>query len=107
MVNTGRKILGQKRFKPATRKVARQRSRQEVRDIIAKAFRANFPNDTVDVSDGYKDNIHVLVVSSRFEKMTEKKKQDWMWSILDGTDLTKQEKLLVSLLYPVSPSEIK
>jgi hypothetical protein len=78
-----------------------------VKLILRDAFRAEFPEDTVDVSDGYKGNIHVMVVSRRFDAMKERDKQDLMWRVVDGTDLTDKEKHLISLLYPVSTEEIK
>jgi hypothetical protein len=71
------------------------------------ALQKAFPNDTVDISDGYQDNIHVLVVSRRFDPLTEKQKQEMLWSLIDGTDLTKKEKQLISLVYPVSVAELK
>jgi len=85
----------------------KRRSRDEVKRIIRNAFRQRFPHDTVDISDGYEDNIHVLVVSREFDKMREREKQDLMWTIIDRTPLTEEEKGLISLVYPVSPREIK
>jgi hypothetical protein len=95
------------RLSHAKRLRKRPRTRREVKRALAEAFRIIFPNDTVDISDGYKDNIHVVVVSRKFDKMTERQRQELMWEIVDGTVLTKAEKSLISLLYPVSPAEIK
>jgi len=81
--------------------------REEIKRIIEAEYRKEFPNDTVDVSDGYADNIHVVVVSRRFDDLDEQHKQDLLWSILDRTSLTDDEKGLVSLLLPVSPAQIK
>ncbi len=83
------------------------RARDEIKNVLKKAFRECFPEDTVDVSDGYQENIHVLIVSRKFDGMTEKAKQDLMWDVIDGTILTDEEKQLISLAYPVSPAEIK
>ena len=83
------------------------RNKPEIKAILEQAFRAEFPNDTVDISDGYQNNIHVLVVSRRFDGMSEKDKQDALWQIIDGTDLTDAEKALISLIMPVSPAEVK
>ena len=82
------------------------RTRGQVKRAIAEAFRDEFPTDTVDVSDGYEEFIHVLVVSRRFDPMTPREKQNLMWRIL-GKTLDKSEIGLVSLLLPISPSEIK
>ena len=84
-----------------------ERSRDEIKKILRGAFRERFPHDTVDISDGYKENIHVMVVSREFDEMRERDKQELMWEIIDGTDLAEDEKTLVSLVYPVSPAEIK
>ena len=86
---------------------ANKRSRNEVKQIIHDAFRRRFPRDTVDVSDGYEDNIHVVVVSREFDQMEEQQKLDLMWRIIDKSQLTKEEKGLISLVYPVSLAEIK
>jgi len=96
-----------KPFARRPKRAFRARNRKEVKRILEEAFRQEFPNDTVDVSDGYKENIHVMVVSRRFDTMNERQKQEMMWEIVDGTVLTKAEKSLISLLYPVSPAEIK
>jgi len=84
-----------------------QRSNAMIKKILREAFRKEYPEDTVDVSDGYKDNIHVLVVSRTFDPLTEKQKQDALWKVIDGTDLTDGEKQLISLVYPVSVAELK
>ena len=86
---------------------SKARSRERIKRILYDAFRQRFPHDTVDVSDGYQDNIHLLVVSRDFDKMREKAKQDAMWKIIDSTPLTDEEKGLISLVFPVSPAEIK
>ena len=86
----------------------RMLSREEVKSAIEQAFRGEFPNDTVDVSDGYEGNIHVVVVSRKFDEMDEQEKQDWLWDIIDKkADLTPAERALISLVMPVSPAEIK
>ena len=85
-----------------------QRGREEVKQIIRQAIRKEFPTDTIDVTDGYKENVHVMVVSRRFDDMPERAKHDLLWEIIDkGTDLSDEEKGLISLLYPISPSEIR
>lgn len=83
------------------------REREKIKEVLRQSLRKEFPDDTVDVSDGYQENIHVLVVSRRFDKMSEQEKQDLLWGIIDRTDLKDDEKKLVSLVYPVSPAEIK
>ena len=84
------------------------RSRDDIKALLLRAFREEFPDDTVDISDGYKDNVHVLIVSRRFDDLSsEKAKQDMLWNIVDRTVLSDAEKSLISLLMPVSPAEIK
>lgn len=83
------------------------RTRQDIKQIIEVALRKEFPRDTVDVSDGYQDNIHVIVVSRKFDGMTERDKTDLLWKVIDGTELSDAEKLKISLIMPVSPAEIK
>lgn len=81
--------------------------RDRVKRTLEDSFRREFPRDTVDISDGYGDNIHVLVVSRRFDPLDEKSKQDLLWSIIDKSPLSEQERGLISLVLPVSPAEIK
>lgn len=83
------------------------RSRSDIKAVLESAFRMVFPSDTVDISDGYQHNIHVLVVSRRFDAMAEKDKQDALWQIIDGANLTEAEKATISLVMPVSPAEVK
>lgn len=105
--------LDKKNKRPGQKWAARKeagpspRDREEVKRILQEAFRKSFPEDTVDVSDGYQDNIHVVVVSRRFDKLKDRQRQDLMWKIVDGAQLDDQDKQLISLLYPVSPAEIK
>lgn len=99
-----RKVAAQSRPQVAR---AKARPREQIKRILEGAFRAEFPLDTVDISDGYKENIHVLVVSRRFDEMAEAIKTDLMWGIIDSSPLREREKRLISLVYPVSIKEIK
>jgi len=92
---------------PVLREKVTMRNRTEIKTVLEDAFRKEFPKDTVDLSDGYQNNIHVLVVSRRFDGMSEKDKQDVLWGVIDATDLTAAEKVLISLVHPVSPAEVK
>jgi acid stress-induced BolA-like protein IbaG/YrbA len=83
------------------------RKREEIKAILQAALRKEFPHDTIDVSDGYQQNIHVVVVSRRFDEMKERDKQDLLWSLIDATDLDSDEKNLISLLVPASPEMLK
>jgi hypothetical protein len=83
------------------------RSRDEIKKSIEDAIRKQFPRDTVDVSDGYRDNIHVVVVSRRFDEMGEQEQRDLLWGLIDEADLDDEEKKLISLVMPVSPSLLK
>ena len=90
-----------------TQTIAQDYRRDEVKRKVHSAFREEFPTDTVDISDGYQENIHVLVVSRRFDGMSEAEKQDVMWGVIDAADLGAAEKALISLVMPLSPEEIK
>jgi len=83
------------------------RSRSAIKKILADALRAKFPSDTVDISDGYQGNIHVLVVSRAFDRLSEQGKRNFLWRIIDSTDLTDDEKGLISLILPFSVAELK
>lgn len=92
------------RTRPTT---LRKRSRATLKRILENALRPQFPTDTVDVSDGYKENIHILVVSRKFDGMMEQDKQDLLWGLIDKTDLRDDEQALISLVLPLSPAQLK
>jgi acid stress-induced BolA-like protein IbaG/YrbA len=77
--------------------------KKKIQDILS----AEFPGETVDVSDGHADNIHVVVVSRKFDGMREKQKQDLLWSAIDKSSLSDFEKTRISMILPYSPSDLK
>jgi stress-induced morphogen len=83
---------------------ADEQIKQKIDALLRKEF---YENSTVDVSDGYKDNIHIVVVSNRFSEKSEKEKEDMLWSIIEASDLSELEKNKISLLIPYSPEELK
>lgn len=85
----------------------RARTRDEVKGVIEQALRAAFPRDTVDVSDGYGSNIHVVVVSRVFEPMTDRQCHEHLWGLIAASGLTDAELGLVSLVVGTSPSLLK
>jgi hypothetical protein len=92
---------------PASRRDrSRSRSRSEVKRILRDAFEREFPDGMIDVADGDAGNVHVRIISRRFDRMHDKNKQDKLWRIVDRTDLTEKEKQRISLLYPISPGQI-
>jgi hypothetical protein len=56
---------------------------------------------------GYGDNIHIIVVSRKFDGMREKEKQELLWRAIDESDLSDAEKVLISLILPYSPGDLK
>jgi hypothetical protein len=97
----------QPRTTPRAKARPKARSRAQVKLAIEQALRREFPTDTVDVSDGYKDNIHVLVVSRKFDSMQDRIADEYLWSLIDAAGLTKAERNLLSLVLAVSPSLLK
>jgi RNase P protein component len=91
----------------AKSKAKRPRDRETIKQALRETLRTEFPQDTVDVSDGYLGNIHVVVVSRSFDQMTEKEKQQRLWELIERTDLSAAERELISLVYPVSVAELK
>lgn len=77
--------------------------KKKIEDIL----RAEFPGETVDVSDGYGENIHVIIVSRKFDGMRETEKQDRLWSVIDKGGLSDFEKTRISMILPYSPSDLK
>ena len=75
---------------------------------IYSILKAEFPEDTVDVTDGYHQNVHILVVSRKFDKFrSEKTRQEYLWNLIERGKLTEEQKSHISLLLPVSPALLK
>ena len=55
--------------------------KEKVRDALKRGYFRD-ESDFVDVSDGYEDNVHIVVVSRKFEGKRLKEKQDLIWSEL-------------------------
>ncbi len=87
--------------------VASMAKRNGLVSKLEAVLKREFPAETVDVTpSGVRDNVHVVVVSRRFDGMTEPQKQDFLWSIIDRSNLSKAEKLRITMLLPVSPREL-
>jgi len=71
------------------------------------ALRQAFKDDTIDISDGFDKNIHILVVSRLFDKMGERARQSYLWRLVEKSDLSEAEKDLISVLLAISPGELK
>jgi len=83
---------------------ANEQIKKKIHDLLRKEFN---DNSTVDVSDGYQDNIHIVVVSLKFLGKSENEKQDMLWNVIEAGDLSDIEKNKISLMLPYSPRELK
>ncbi len=84
------------------------RADPKIKKIIEELLRNEFnKNSTVDITDGYQDNIHVVVVSRKFSGKSEKEKEDMIWSVIETSDLSDSDKNKISLIVPYSPEELK
>jgi stress-induced morphogen len=79
--------------------------KQKVKDVL-KRGRFRDIDDLVDVSNGCDDNVHVVVVSRKFDGLRMKEKEDLIWSELTQ-HLTQEEWEHVTLSIGVSPEELK
>ncbi len=79
--------------------------KRRIHDVLRGQFKEF--GETVDVSDGIGDNIHVVVVSRKFDNMREKEKQGLLWGTIDASDLTDAQKVKISLVLPYSPDDLK
>ena len=71
-----------------------------------KAGRFRDSEDLVDVSDGADGNIHVVVVSRKFDGRRMKEKNDLIWDELEK-HLSADEWGQISLTVGASPEEVK
>jgi len=79
--------------------------KQKIEDALKDGY-FNAPKDLVDVSDGLDGNVHVVVVSRKFDGRRVREKHDLIWAELVGR-LTPEEWGMITLSIGVSPEEIK
>jgi stress-induced morphogen len=84
--------------------VADVRIKNKLEALLREEFNEN---STVDVSDGYQDNLHIVVVSRKFSGKSENEKLDMLWRVIETSDLSDIDKNKISLLAPYSPEELK
>ena len=85
--------------------MADQTLKKKIKETL-KAGGFGDPDDLVDVSDGWNGNVHVVVVSRKFDGRRMKEKQDLIWSVLSQS-LSPEEWGQITLSVGVSPEEIK
>jgi len=85
--------------------MADQQLKRRIHDVLKDGY-FNDIDDSVDVSDGPDDSIHVVIVSRKFDGCRMKEKNDLIWSELTQ-NLSPEQWGLVSLSIGVSPEEIK
>jgi stress-induced morphogen len=76
---------------------------------IRKVLKDNYfkaSQDLVDVSDGEEDDIHLVVVSRKFDGRRMKEKSDMIWSVL-VEKLSPEEWGKITLTVGTTPEEIK
>jgi stress-induced morphogen len=71
---------------------------------VISALRNEFPQDTIDTTEGYNGRVHVKVVSRRFNGRSEADKQQMLWDIL-RRHLGKDADV-VSLALPYGTDEL-
>ena len=79
--------------------------KKKVRKVLKRGYFKN-PDDLVDVSDGGDGNLHIVVVSRKFDGLRMKAKNDLIWAELQK-NLSPEEWGRISLTIGTSPEEIK
>ncbi len=81
---------------------------EQIKKKIESLLRREFnENSTVDVSDGYQDNIHIVAVSRKFSGRSENEKLDMLWNLLETGGLSDSDRNRISLIIPYSPEDLK
>ena len=80
-------------------------NREELKDKLKKVLDTEFPDETVYVSDGYADNIHILIVSTNFDGMSDIVRKEYIQTIIKK-EVNEEEQKLTSVIYAISPREI-
>lgn len=81
----------------------------QLKDKIRRVLKGGYfsgADDLVDVSDGSDDNIHLVIVSRKFDGLRVSVKDDLIWSELTGS-LSPEEWGMVTLSIGASPEEFK
>lgn len=79
--------------------------KQKIHDVLKSAYFKD-TSDLVDVSDGPDDDVHLVIVSRKFDGRRMKEKNDLIWSVL-VQNLPPDEWGKISLSVGASPEEIK
>ena len=77
----------------------------EIAPKVKSAVRKAFPEDTVIVQEGYLGRIHLKVVSERFNGMSERGKQEYIWDLLRA-ELDPEAQQAISLAVAYSTDEL-
>ena len=85
--------------------MANEKLKKKIHNVLKKGYFSD-STDFVDVSDGFDDLIHIVVVSRKFDGRRIKEKEDLIWSEL-VQNLSPEEWSKVSLSIGASPDEIK
>ena len=84
--------------------MASSKLKKKILDILKDGY-FNDEYDFVDISEGFKDLIHVVVVSSKFSEMKLEERDDIIWNeILQF--LSDDEWSKISLLIATTPEEV-
>ena len=79
--------------------------KQRIREVLKGGYFQS-PDDLVDVSDGPADDIHIVIVSRKFDGHRWKDRDDLLWSELSRS-LPDEELGHISLVVATSPEEVK
>ncbi len=77
---------------------------EEIAPRVKQALRHAFPQDTMVTSEGYLGRVHVKVVSERFNGMSDREKQAYVYEVLN-THL-QEEAQAVSLAVAYGTDEL-
>ena len=72
---------------------------------VKAGLRKAFPEDTIVIKEGYQGRIHVKIVSERFNGMTERDKQNYIWDVLH-TELEPEAQQAVSVAVAYATDEL-
>jgi stress-induced morphogen len=86
--------------------MADQSLKMKIKNALRSTNYFNATEDYVNVSDGQDDDVHVVIVSDKFNGKRMKEKHDLIWSALLNS-LSNDEWGQVSLTIGRSPEELK
>ncbi len=83
---------------------AKKRTIERIRNHLEEHFLPEHPNAKIMVGEGYKENIHLMIISEDFADVPSRKRDDMVWPILE--QLPNKDFFRISLCLLLTKDEL-